>query len=153
MSYSWPLSKNLLKEILNDRISDLLVSQLVWERLDYRPSETSLGIWCAGPTTPEEWRECFPEAPQVIIHRRASVQLTRSIPKRFKQALKTYLLFDGYRIDELYPRRTRRATAVNWLLAWLLSQEKGLPEEGAMPPLLDPPEDPTNGHPGDLPVQ
>ena len=54
--------------------------------------------------------------------------MTRSVPKQHKQLLKQQLNFAGYRIGELYPRRTRRATAVNWLLAWLAHRGEPLPE-------------------------
>ena len=70
-----------------------------------------------------------------------------------KQLLKQQLNFAGYRIGELYPRRTRRATAVNWLLAWLAQQGEPLPEQGPLGPELPPPGDPVQGHPGDLPVK
>lgn len=88
----------------------------------------------------------------MIASRAASVRLTRSIPKESKQLLKRQLQFAGYRITELYPRRTRRATAVNWLLAWLASVGQELPDDGDLPPLLDCPADPVQGHPGDPPV-
>ena len=139
--------------ILEDRLSDRFVASLVWERLGYLPSEDGAGPWLAGPATPAAWGEAFPEAPQVIAVRPASVRLTRSIPKQSKQLLKQQLQFGGYRINELYPRRTRRATAVNWLLAWLVSAGELLPEEGALPTLLDAPADPVRGHPGDPPVE
>ena len=69
-----------------------------------------------------------------------------------QQLLKQQLGFAGYRIGELYPRRTRRATAVNWLLAHLALRGEPLPEVGPLPPLLEPPADPVKGHPGDPPV-
>ena len=149
---SWSLSRTLLVAILDDRLSDRFVSGLVWERLGYLPPEAGAGTWLAGPDTPAEWSEAFPEAPQVIASRAASVRLTRSIPKESKQLLKRQLQFAGYRITELYPRRTRRATAVNWLLAWLASLGQELPDDGDLPPLLDCPADPVQGHPGDPPV-
>ncbi len=142
----WPLSRRLFREILNDRISDSFLAELVWERLGYLNFGQS---WQAGPTTPEEWLETFPRAPEVIANRPASVQLTRSIPKEYKQLLKKKMDFAGYSIDELYPRRTRRATAINWLLAWLEVQGARLPEEGPLPPLMEPPLEPNSGHPGD----
>ena len=43
----------------------------------------------------------------IISDRPASVHLTRSIPKDYKQGLKNFLNFKGYKINELYPRRTR----------------------------------------------
>jgi hypothetical protein len=74
------------------------------------------------------------------------------VPAAHKQLLKQQLGFAGYRIGELYPRRTRRATAVNWLLAQLAEQGAPLPDIGPLPSLLAPPVDPRCGHPGDLPV-
>ena len=139
--------------ILEDRLSDRFVAELVWERLGYVPPPGGGDAWLAGPATPHEWREAFPEAPQVIASRPASVRLTRSIPRESKQLLKQQLQFSGYRITELYPRRTRRATAVNWLLSWLVSVGQVLPDQGALPPLLEAPADPVQGHPGDLPVE
>ena len=152
-SHSLSLHRALMMAILEDRLSDQFVASLVWERLGYLPTEDGAGPWLAGPATPATWREAFPEAPQVIASRPASVRLTRSIPKESKQLLKQQLQFDGYRISELYPRRTRRATSVNWLLAWLVSAGEELPDEGTLPPLLDAPADPVRGHPGDPPVE
>ena len=149
---SWSLSRPLLMAILEDRLSDQFVAQLVWERLGYRPSTGADGMWRAGPQTPADWSEAFPEAPPVIAARPAAVRLTRSIPKPYKQLLKEQLHFTGYRIGELYPRRTRRATVVNWLLAFLALEGQPLLEEGALPPLLAAPADPVQGHPGDPPV-
>ncbi len=149
----WPLSKNLLKEILDDHISDRFVSQLIWERLGYNPCIGVENPWIAGSYTPTDWYEKFPIAPEVIAHRPASVFLTRSIPKNHKQLLKERLNFPGYRINELYPRRTRRAIAVNWLLAWLEQTGGKLVDNSKLPPLLGTPQDPTKGHPGDLQVE
>mgnify|MGYP001451987119 CR=1 FL=1 len=83
----WPLSRLLLDRILDDRISDRFVAERVWERLGYLPNGEGL-IWLAGPETPSVWREAFPQAPEVISIRPASVQLTRSIPREHKQLLK-----------------------------------------------------------------
>lgn len=150
----WLLSRALLQQILEDRTSDRFVAERIWERLGYqRPSGSEGGgPWLAGPDTPEDWREAFPEGPEVIATRPASVTLTRSVPKPLKQLLKEQMGFKGYKIGELYPRRTRRATAVNWLLAWLVEAGEPLLEEGPLPPRLEPPADPVGGHPGDLPV-
>ena len=151
-SLSWPLSRSLLEAVLADRLSDRFVAELVWERLEYRPQVDGNGPWLAGPQTPEPWRIAFPEAPEVVATRPASVALTRSIPREHKQLLKEQLRFAGYRIGELYPRRTRRATVVSWLLAWLADRGDALPSAGPLPELLDPPANPVQGHPGDLPV-
>jgi hypothetical protein len=173
-----PLSRALLEAVLADRLSDRFVCELVWTRLGYRPANPSTGSpapeealkpypsgpnaaavlpalyapWTAGPATPPDWAEAFPVAPELIATRPASVRLTRSIAAEHKQLLKQQLGFTGYRISELYPRRTRRATAVNWLLAQLAERGEPLPELGPLPPLLEPPADPVRGHPGDLPV-
>jgi hypothetical protein len=98
------------------------------------------------------WRESFAIEPQFIAQRQPSVVLTRSIAREHKQLLKQQLGFAGYTIGELYPRRTRRATAVNWLLAHLAERGESLADTGPLPALLPVPADPVAGHPGDLPV-
>jgi len=157
----WPLSRPLLQAVLDDRLSDRFVCELIWWRLGYRPAAaladaispgSAPGTWLATPATPAAWAERFPIAPELVAERPANVQLTRSIPAPFKQLLKEQLGFGGYRIGELYPRRTRRAVAVNWLLAHLAGQGEPLAETGPLPPLLDAPADPVAGHPGDRPV-
>ena len=163
MADSFPLSRALLEAVLADRLSDRFVCELIWSRLGYGPAAEagadplpaagSAGPWRAGPTTPADWAEAFPEAPELIASRPASVRLTRSIAAPHKQLLKEQLGFTGYRIAELYPRRTRRATAVNWLLAHLAERGEALPEQGPLPVLLEPPADPVRGHPGDPEVR
>lgn len=151
----FPLSRALLEAVLGDRVSDRFVCALIWRRLGYVPQphgDGPVASWTAGPTTPPSWAEAFPRAPEVIAERPASVALTRSVPAAFKQLLKERLGFGGYRIGELFPRRTRRATAVNWLLAHLAERGEPLPETGPLPPLLEPPLDARLGHPGDPPV-
>ncbi|WP_259739284.1 DUF1823 family protein [Synechococcus sp. CS-205] len=147
----YPLSRPLLMMILEDRLSDRFVCELIWRRLGYAPDGPLL--WQAGPTTPAAWAEAFPRAPQLIAERPASVRLTRSIPAEHKQLLKSQLGFAGYRIGELVPRRTRRATAVSWLLADLAARGEDLPEQGPLPEPLAPPASPDLGHPGDPAVQ
>ena len=148
----WPLSKTLLLEILADRITDRFVARLVWERLGYESLESSEEPWVAGKNTPLDWLNAYPIAPEVIAQRKASVKLTRSIPNVYKQLLKQRLNFKGYRIGQLYPRRTRRATVLNWLLAWHEATGEELPQKGPLPELFTSPIDPVEGHPGDLPV-
>ena len=147
---AYPLSRALLEAVLADRVSDQFVCELIWPRLGYGPDGS--GTWSAGPATGATWRESFPVEPQFIAQRPPSVALTRSIAREHKQLLKQQLGFGGYRIGELYPRRTRRATAVNWLLAHLMERGEPLPESGPLPPLLEAPADPVAGHPGDLPI-
>jgi hypothetical protein len=152
---AYPLSRALLEAVLADRTSDRFVCELVWQRLGYQPTQgdgSSPSPWVAGAETPSSWAEAFPQAPEVIAERPASVALTRSVPVPHKQLLKQQLGFAGYRIGQLYPRRTRRATAVNWLLAQQAELGHPLPDTGPLPTLLDPPADPGCGHPGDLAV-
>ncbi len=153
MNSFWPLSRKLLNEILSDRISDRFVSQLVWERLGYQKKDDANDVFYAGINTPLYWSQKFKKAPEVIVKRAASIHLTRSIPKDYKQALKKYLNFRGYQIGELYPRRTRRATAVNWLISWQLTQGKQLPDDGPLPSLSEIPKDPLGGHLGDPEIE
>ena len=150
-SAAHPLSRALLEAVLADRTTDRFVCELIWPRLGYVTDDS--GTWHAGPQTPDVWRESFPIEPQFIAERPPSVVLTRSIAREHKQLLKDQLGFAGYRIGELYPRRTRRATAVNWLLAYLAAQGEVLPAHGPLPPLLEPPVDPVVGHPGDVSVR
>jgi hypothetical protein len=147
----FPLSRALLEAVLADRVSDRFVCELIWPRLGYAPDGS--GTWSAGPAVSAAWREPFPIEPQFIAERPPSVALTRSIPRQHKQLLKEQLGFAGYRIGELYPRRTRRATAVNWLLADLAERGELLAETGPLPELLPAPADPAAGHPGDLPLR
>lgn len=138
--------------ILDDRLSDRFVCELIWRRLGYGPQQEEAQegeVWLAGPSTTAAWAEAFPKAPELIAERPASVRLTRSIAKEHKQLLKEQLGFVGYRIGELVPRRTRRATAVSWLLADQAARGEALPEQGPLPEPLVPPESPLQGHPGD----
>jgi len=146
----FPLSRELLEAVLADRTSDRFVCELIWPRLGYERDGS--GTWSAGQATEASWRELFPIEPQFIAERPPSVALTRSIAKEHKQLLKQQLGFGGYRIGELYPRRTRRATAVNWLLAHLAQRGEALPDSGPLPKLREQPADPVAGHLGDLPI-
>jgi len=82
--FTWPICKKLLFLILEDKVSDVFVCELVWERLFYT-KEASVNNWVASALTPFYWSEEFKKAPQIISERPASVHLTRSIPKEYKQ--------------------------------------------------------------------
>ena len=85
VSELWPLSRELLMQILEDRCSDQFVCERIWERLGYVPTaEHMVG---RASHSAKEWAEAFPQAPQVIAERPASVRLTRSIAKEHKQLL------------------------------------------------------------------
>ena len=130
--FAWPISKKLLFLILEDKVSDIFVCELVWERLFYT-QQTSLNKWKSTVLTPLYWAEKFVEAPQIISERPASIHLTRSIPNPHKQGLKEFLDFKGYKLNELYPRRTRRATAVNWLIYWASESRYNINETNYLP--------------------
>ena len=145
---TWPISKKLLFLVLEDKVSDVFVCELVWERLSYT-REKNTNDWISSGLTPAYWSEKFVKAPQIISERIASVHLTRSIPKEHKQGLKNFLNFKGYKINELYPRRTRRATAVNWLIYWSIESNSFSIKEDKLPALSSPSVNPAIGHLGD----
>ena len=146
--FTWPLSKKLLFAILDDHVSDVFVCELIWERLFY-VKKTSIEDWISSEYTPSYWSAKYIKSPQIISERAASIHLTRSIPKNHKQGLKKVLDFKGYKINELYPRRTRRATAVNWLIFWSIEFKSMLKEDDKLPILSSPPFNPIHGHKGD----
>ena len=146
--FTWPICKDLLFLVLEDKVSDVFVCELVWERLFYQ-KELPMHGWFSSALTPTYWSDKFVEAPQIISERIASVHLTRSIPRDHKQGLKNFLNFKGYKINELYPRRTRRATAVNWLIYWAIENDCFSKDNGLMPSLSSPPLNPVKGHFGD----
>ena len=146
--FTWPICKKLLFLVLEDKVTDNFVCELVWERLFYI-REPSMKAWLNSSLTPIYWSEKFLEAPQIISERIASVHLTRSIPKDHKQGLKNFLNFKGYQINELYPRRTRRATAVNWLIYWSIESNSFSIKEDKLPAASSPSINPAIGHLGD----
>ena len=146
--FRWPICKELLFLVLEDRVSDIFVCELVWERLFYTREITS-NNWVSSALTPSNWSEKFEKAPQIISERPASVYLTRSIPKEHKQGLKNFLNFKGYKINELYPRRTRRATVVNWLIYWAIENNCFSNDNRVIPSPSSPPLNPAKGHFGD----
>ncbi|MEB3358266.1 MAG: DUF1823 family protein [Synechococcales bacterium] len=102
--------------ILNDEIDDDTANRLVWHYLGYRYDEAA-GTWDTSGVS-SDWREAYPEPPNFIESRPATVKLTRSIPQPNKQLLKEKLGFKGYTTTELVPRKTRRATMTNWLMSY-----------------------------------
>jgi Domain of unknown function (DUF1823) len=110
------LNTETIWAIINDQIDDHTVNQLVWHYLSYRTTAT--GEWDLTQVVPE-WRDEYPEPPNFLESRPATMKLTRSIPKQNKQLLKEKLGFKGYKIGEFGPRQTRRATAANWLLNYM----------------------------------
>ena len=146
--FTWSISRKLLFLVLEDKVSDVFVCELVWERLFYT-REKNMNDWISSELTPPYWSKKFVKAPQIIAERKASVHLTRSIPKEHKQGLKNFLKFKGYKINELYPRRTRRATAVNWLIYWSIESNSFSLKEDKLPVVSSPSVNPAIGHLGD----
>ncbi|MEY3255678.1 MAG: hypothetical protein RLZZ29_809, partial [Cyanobacteriota bacterium] len=68
-----------------------------------------------------EWVADYPQPPNFIESRPATVKLTRSIPPDDKQLLKEKLGFKGYKLGEFGPRQTRRATMASWLLSYMMT--------------------------------
>jgi hypothetical protein len=124
MSELPPLNTETIWSILNEELEDNMVNRLVWYYLGYRQnSETHQ--WDL-TTVDSSWKSDYPEPPNFIESRPATVKLTRSIPPENKQLLKEDLGFKGYKVNELNPRRTRRATAANWLLS--IMKQQGMSE-------------------------
>jgi hypothetical protein len=111
------LNTETIWAILNEEIDDDTVNKLVWYYLGYR-YDSAARQWDITGVSPE-WQEAYPEPPNFIESRPATVKLTRSIPPANKQLLKEQLGFKGYKVGEFGPRQTRRATAANWLLSYM----------------------------------
>ena len=118
MSKLPPLNTDTIWAILNEEVGDDIVNQLVWHYLGYRYDEASQS-WDNSQVA-ADWQQAYPEPPDFIENRPPTVKLTRSIPKENKQLLKEKLGFKGYKIGEFTPRDTRRATAANWLLSYMV---------------------------------
>jgi hypothetical protein len=117
MSELPPLNTDTIWSILKEEIDDDTVNKLVWYCLGYRYDSDTQKWDNEGVSV--EWREEYPEPPNFIESRPATVKLTRSILPENKQLLKEQLGFKGYKIGEFGPRQTRRATAANWLLSYM----------------------------------
>jgi hypothetical protein len=116
------LNQATLWGIIREEIDDATANQLVWYCLGYRQDERD--VWNADQVDPD-WQEGYPEPPDFIENRPPTVKLTRSIPAEHKQLLKEQLGFEGYKVNELIPRKTRRATITNWLLSYMATH--GIP--------------------------
>ena len=112
-----PLTIDTIWAILNEELPDETANRLVWHYLGYR-YDAATAQWDTS-NVDEAWTAKYPQPPDFIASRPATVQLTRSIPKENKQLLKEQLGFKGYSVDQLVPRLTRRATMANWLLSYL----------------------------------
>lgn len=113
------LNTDTIWAILHDEIDDSTLNQLVWHCLGYR-YQAQTNSW-DNNNVDADWQSEYPEPPDFIESRPATVKLTRSISAENKQLLKEQLGFKGYKIGEFGPRQTRRATAANWLLSYMKS--------------------------------
>ena len=66
--FTWPICKKLLFLVLEDKVSDVFVCELVWERLFYT-NELFVNDWVLSELTPSYWSEKFKKAPQIISDR------------------------------------------------------------------------------------
>jgi hypothetical protein len=121
MSELPPLNTDTIWAILNEEMDDETVNKLVWHYLGYRYDPLANQWNAVGVFS--EWKEEYPEPPNFIESRPATVKLTRSIPQENKQLFQELLGFKGYKIGEFDPRQTRRATAANWLLSYMKGME------------------------------
>jgi hypothetical protein len=112
-----PLNTDTIWAMLQEKLTDIQVNQLLWKYLGYE-YESATQSWNLDRVE-SNWQEVYPTPPDFIASRPATVKLTRSIPTENKQLLKEYLGFAGYKIGEFGPRQTRRATAANWLLSYM----------------------------------
>lgn len=113
-----PLNTQTLWGILDEKIDDDTVNQLLWHYLGYRYN-LATSQWDTTQVSPE-WQNEYPQPPDFFDSRPAAMKLTRSIPQENKQLLKEKLGFKGYKIGEFGPRQTRRATAANWLFSYII---------------------------------
>ncbi|AFZ59690.1 DUF1823 family protein [Anabaena cylindrica FACHB-243] len=118
MSNLPPLNTETIWAIINDTIDDDTVNQLVWYYLGYHYNSTHKQ-WDTSKAA-VEWRDEYPQPINFLDSRPATMKLTRSIPQENKQLLKEKLGFKGYKIGDFGPRQTRRATAANWLLSYMV---------------------------------
>jgi hypothetical protein len=116
------LNTDTIWAIINDKIDDDTVNKLLWQSLGYR-YDANTGTWDNSQVA-ADWSEEYPQPPDFIENRPPTVKLTRSIPLEKKQLLKEKLGFQGYKIGEFTPRMTRRATAANWLLGCLQTNDE-----------------------------
>ena len=112
-----PLSTETLWGIIHGEIPDETVNALLWNCLGYR-YDSEAHQWDIRAVS-TDWSSQYPEPPDFIGSRPATVKLTRSIRAEDKQLLKEQLGFTGYKVGELNPTLTRRATAVSWLLSYM----------------------------------
>jgi hypothetical protein len=128
-----PLDAKMLLQIVRGESSDATVNEVLRPMLGW-VYNTASGTW-EDDLVPPEWKDDYPSGPPDFIGsasdyspekdrpvKKAVQKLTRSIPSEYKQISREVLSpmgFAGWKINELTPNRTRRATAVNWILYYV----------------------------------
>jgi hypothetical protein len=141
--------------VLADRTSGSLLCDLSCGAASATdPRGPRLDVWLAVPATPPAWRQAFPQAPQVIAERPASVG---PHPFRAKEpensCSRSSSGFSGYRIGELYPRRTRAGHRRELAAGPPGGAGRSPAGAGADAAAVGAARDPLAGHPGDLPIR
>jgi hypothetical protein len=124
---------------LTGDVDNRIINGLVAYSLGYVYDGES-GVW-ETDFVAKEWIEAFPDGrPPDFIGtfgdyteekdkpvKKAIQMLQRSLPKEYRQFLQRRLAqFRGYQIVDLTPEKTRRAQCINFLLARIDMQEKGI---------------------------
>lgn len=120
-----------LWNIVFQKTPDSWVNEIVRSFLGWRQMED--GTW-NNDNVQDAWKEVYPDDPPDFVGKNgdyspkvdlpvkiANRTLTRSIQQEYKQIFKTVMKplgFNGWKVEELTPNRTRRAVAVNWILYW-----------------------------------
>lgn len=121
-----------LLALIKQDTPDAWVNEIVRTFLGWR-YEQETDSWDSS-RVPEMWTQAYPDNPPDFIGKiddyspaidrpiKLAVQrLARSVPPSYKSTLKPILKphgFKGWKIEDLTPNRTRRATVVNWILYW-----------------------------------
>ncbi|OSX70871.1 hypothetical protein BU14_0647s0010 [Porphyra umbilicalis] len=151
-----PITDALLRAMVDGDTPDAWVNDILWALLGYRRTPSGGGGggdddgndnggggggggWDTSAVADAMVAAGYGDAPPDFIGsatatsaavdrpvKKAVQALNRSVPPAGKQLLKSRLGFGGWRVGEMTPNKTRRATAVNWILWWL--DQHGLDE-------------------------
>eukprot|EP00276_Gloeochaete_wittrockiana_P014288 CAMPEP_0184348050 /NCGR_PEP_ID=MMETSP1089-20130417/23392_1 /TAXON_ID=38269 ORGANISM="Gloeochaete wittrockiana, Strain SAG46.84" /NCGR_SAMPLE_ID=MMETSP1089 /ASSEMBLY_ACC=CAM_ASM_000445 /LENGTH=304 /DNA_ID=CAMNT_0026679539 /DNA_START=23 /DNA_END=937 /DNA_ORIENTATION=+ len=147
--WPWPdsVSPNDEIELKDDSVTPALTHRLFWAVIREEPGITDAmlnAIMCylmgyRYDTTAQAWDLSGVQkywksrkGPPIFIDMRVETVrvirlLNSTVPYDCKALLKTELGFTGWKIKDLTPLRTRRATVVNWMLAYNHQERNNLP--------------------------
>lgn len=127
-----PMTISDLLGLIRQDTPDAWVNDIVRAFLGWR-YEQETESWDSS-RVPALWTQAYPDSPPNFIGkvddyspaidrpvRLAVTRLARSVPQSYKSNLKPLLTphgFKGWKIADLTPNRTRRATIVNWIIYW-----------------------------------